>query len=1200
MMRNHGGKSRGFYSLVTTALILLIASQSQQVHARSSSFLPSHGWGVAAPSLAPVQAPSSSSKKSKKTKKHRTPLQDDSDVTTSKKIEEATSAQKKTKKLKQKKQHEKQSSTAFVAGERPERKSAHHTKKTEKKKQKTRTLDAESFGLPVVAEDVKKSHAVARKAGKKAKKSKKKKDLTVDIQDQTPRTEKKETAILPKSLKSKKAKRKNKSRTSAEPDALIVNNNVPQKAKHTELDSPRPMKKKSKKRKGEKKSTETPTQDNAQVERSKGKKKFTKKKKSKKNYPTSDDTVKTKLASIKYTPSVAADETISPGDLAKKMDPSTIEVEEEITTPVTIEVVEESMPAPVADGDHEMKPSDAEEKNFVAATEEETVVLDAVEENSSEAVVEIQEVIASTQELASGDEKEETDTRLEPSTVEVSQEEAVEKPSPVIEEAELAVDVSVGELDEPNDIKSVQTDALISSTLASDVDEQVEEEMDDEKALLQEEPVSEIPAKEEETDSVEETVETTVVPHTSETNIEVASQESIAAEEDTKLAESPTEETESEEAETKNSVPANEGGEKSSDVSETNDESMDEYEPSLLEHHMQESAISATVSPEVLTLETNSVQDANLCDDVTSKEGEKEDKLEDDPYLEKDVLGFIGKVLDEDIEDVRAWATEDTSSSNPDSEKTSTASPGSNQTNTLSESRGGFQRAGDEHRGESSVENSNSSATQPHNVEEESAGAEDGNDDDDEGASKDATGSEVESVTDVSAGKDANEDVNASADSLDENHEDTASPVRGNGVPEAEENEDETPTSQKEAGGDEEEASESSRDLKTTAEAAKRPLDRSALESSEDKDTDAIVSVVTWNLAEESPSEEDAAFIRKFRKSGISRGSGSDLVLVSGQECENIKPRRSEGSRSREFRRLTIKMLGKEYVPIALHLLGGIQFGLFAKRSFLKEIEDVSIADVTCGIGNVFHNKGAIAAFVQIKARNSSTGDSSEKPRSKSLRMMFVTAHMAAHVKNSDARDSDFWRISNELETQAPEGFLSRRTSEPQGADTNSFLFDSVDRVFFCGDLNYRVDLPRELTEYTVLHGIGDKSSSDEEKSRLELMRHDQLIRTLAERRAFPGFAEGKITFAPTFKFDKETGDYDTSHKQRIPAWTDRILFKPAGTRVLEYTSVANAQHSDHRPVHGTFRVNMDGRELPPTKKRRSKRTKQGSGFDII
>ncbi len=356
-------------------------------------------------------------------------------------------------------------------------------------------------------------------------------------------------------------------------------------------------------------------------------------------------------------------------------------------------------------------------------------------------------------------------------------------------------------------------------------------------------------------------------------------------------------------------------------------------------------------------------------------------------------------------------------------------------------------------------------------------------------------------------------------------------------------------------------------------------LDRKSLETSGDKGSDAVVSVVTWNLAEDSPEEEDAAFIRKFRKNGALPDEGSDLVLISGQECENIKPRRSEGRRSREYRRLMIKMLGRGYVPLALHLLGGIQFGLFAKRSFLKEIEDVTVADVTCGIGNVFHNKGAIAAFLKIKARNQDA-DGDQK-RAKTLRMVFVAAHLAAHVKNADARDADFWRISSELEAQAPEGFLPRKPMEiPSGS---SFLFDSVDRVFFCGDLNYRLDLPRELTEHAILH--------EDSESVEHLLQHDQLIHSMAEGRAFPKFGEGKIAFMPTFKYDKESSSYDTSHKQRIPAWTDRILFQPSnGIRVLDYQSVPEAQSSDHRPVWGSYRIGMEGKVIPPAPKKKKRR----------
>jgi hypothetical protein len=376
------------------------------------------------------------------------------------------------------------------------------------------------------------------------------------------------------------------------------------------------------------------------------------------------------------------------------------------------------------------------------------------------------------------------------------------------------------------------------------------------------------------------------------------------------------------------------------------------------------------------------------------------------------------------------------------------------------------------------------------------------------------------------------------------------------------------------------------------------------LHEREDDPNDITVSIVSWNLAEEVVPEDDAIFIRKFRKTPSCRQDcevGSDIVLISSQECENIKPRRAEGHRSRELRRLMIKMLGKKYVPLAIHSLGGLQFGLFCKRSILNEVEFVSVSDVTCGIGNVFHNKGAIAAFLTMKSRNP-FGKQEGLKRKASVKMLFVSAHLAAHVKNVEARNMDYWRIASELESQAPARFLPSKESsmnDRSSSGTGSYLFDSVDRVFFCGDLNYRLDLPREFVDDTLskmktLAKKGDSESltrSEELRSRLLL--YDQLHRVIAQGDAFNGFAEGKLEFMPTFKFDKESNEYDTSHKQRIPAWTDRILFKPLCTRVIEYTSEEDSKHSDHRPVHATFRVSVIGKEI--IKASKGKRKKHSS-----
>ena len=340
------------------------------------------------------------------------------------------------------------------------------------------------------------------------------------------------------------------------------------------------------------------------------------------------------------------------------------------------------------------------------------------------------------------------------------------------------------------------------------------------------------------------------------------------------------------------------------------------------------------------------------------------------------------------------------------------------------------------------------------------------------------------------------------------------------------------------------------------------------------------ISVVTWNLAEKAPPEEDAAFFRRFRKD--SAGEGSDLVLIGAQECEEIKPRRAEGHRSRHLRRMGIMMLGKDYVPLAIHSLGGIQCALYCHRDRLGDVEMINIADVTCGVGNVLHNKGAIGLYLKMKCNSSD----------RSSRILLVTGHLAAHVKNVDARNADFHRIVSELEAQAPARFLRpkvNRDGSPAECDGRRLL-DSMDHVFFAGDLNYRVDLPREHVEKCILDM--KRSPSSREKLMRKLLRRDQLLQTIASGQAFAGFDEGKITFLPTFKFDKGSSDYDTSAKQRVPAWTDRILFRAKQkVKVCEYESVADAMHSDHRPVLGSFQLGW-GVETEKKKARKRRRSR--------
>ncbi len=96
------------------------------------------------------------------------------------------------------------------------------------------------------------------------------------------------------------------------------------------------------------------------------------------------------------------------------------------------------------------------------------------------------------------------------------------------------------------------------------------------------------------------------------------------------------------------------------------------------------------------------------------------------------------------------------------------------------------------------------------------------------------------------------------------------------------------------------------------------------------------------------------------------------------------------------------------------------------------------------------------------------------------------------------------------------------------------------------------------------------------------------------------GFKEPPISFLPTFKFDMHSNIYDTSKKQRIPAFTDRILYSTRSLvqsfsahrlfefgfgvkkrgyseeciiKCIAYSDKSTVLCSDHKPVYGFFEI---------------------------
>lgn len=179
--------------------------------------------------------------------------------------------------------------------------------------------------------------------------------------------------------------------------------------------------------------------------------------------------------------------------------------------------------------------------------------------------------------------------------------------------------------------------------------------------------------------------------------------------------------------------------------------------------------------------------------------------------------------------------------------------------------------------------------------------------------------------------------------------------------------------------------------------------------------------------------------------------------------------------------------------------------------------------------------------------------------------MCFVNCHLAAGQTQTANRNNDIAAIL-EAETFPPENSLTARTDQYANGGDGSMIMDH-EICILNGDLNYRIDsIPRNV----IIDAIRQNNLA-------KLLDRDQL---LASRRKNPGFrlrsfTEAPITFAPTYKYDVGTDQYDSSEKKRSPAWCDRVLYRGLGrVKQLEYRR-HELRASDHRPVSAMFKVRI-------------------------
>lgn len=221
------------------------------------------------------------------------------------------------------------------------------------------------------------------------------------------------------------------------------------------------------------------------------------------------------------------------------------------------------------------------------------------------------------------------------------------------------------------------------------------------------------------------------------------------------------------------------------------------------------------------------------------------------------------------------------------------------------------------------------------------------------------------------------------------------------------------------------------------------------------------------------------------------------------------------------------------YLLLRTEAIASMCLFLFVKKSHVSHVTQVAGSSKKTGLGGMAANKGACAVRFEYGLTS----------------FALVTSHLAAGTNAVLERYNDYQTVIRGL------------------TFTRNYTITDHDHVLWFGDLNYRISLPNERCRHLVDAGAFD-----------ELFKVDQLAQELDNPKdgAFRGFKEGPIKFYPTYKFDKGTSNYDTSEKQRVPSWTDRVLYmtpKPGDNQIrqLSYNSLMEIQLSDHKPVFSTF-----------------------------
>mgnify|MGYP001809613244 CR=1 FL=1 len=213
----------------------------------------------------------------------------------------------------------------------------------------------------------------------------------------------------------------------------------------------------------------------------------------------------------------------------------------------------------------------------------------------------------------------------------------------------------------------------------------------------------------------------------------------------------------------------------------------------------------------------------------------------------------------------------------------------------------------------------------------------------------------------------------------------------------------------------------------------------------------------------------------------------------------------------------------EDFRKIASKSMVGLLIIVIVKAEHVPKIGKFTESSASCGILGFVVNKGVVAVRFKIYIDY----------------ICFVNCHLAAHPNQVLRRNQDFADLHKRklFSTAASRSLVAKNNRHESFTDSywhiKGYLgIEDCDVLIWLGDFNYRVDMESQLVRIFVLHGQYDSVLSNDQT----------LIQKNNNQEYFSRYNEAEINFAPSYSFDTGTDNYDTSKKQRVPSWCDRII----------------------------------------------------------